>query len=173
MYPVRLGFDVATARIELLLRHGHTAEALLTTVFTAEKTIRRSLKGLIVLRGLKNKHADIILGRRGFDELKKLWPVFDPLGRGLPEIAGQEDWAAIKKAVTMRNKLVHGERTYGLDECRLRATEALAGVKGLRAGLKASTGYAGWKSLPVRRKSRLPWLGDARLGPEYSRSRGA
>ena len=44
MYPVSLGLDEALKRIDKLLTNGHSAEALLTAVFTLEKTMRRSLQ---------------------------------------------------------------------------------------------------------------------------------
>ena len=42
MYPVNLGFDAAKDRIRMLISNGHHCEALLTSVFTLEKTIHRT-----------------------------------------------------------------------------------------------------------------------------------
>ena len=41
MYPVKLGYAEAVQRINALIAHGHDAEALITTAFTVEKTLRR------------------------------------------------------------------------------------------------------------------------------------
>ena len=42
MYSVSLGFESAIARIQSLLDSNFTSEALVTSVFTAEKTLRRT-----------------------------------------------------------------------------------------------------------------------------------
>ena len=44
MYPLRVGFKEALNRIGALLSNGHDAEALVTSVFTLEKLMRRSVK---------------------------------------------------------------------------------------------------------------------------------
>ena len=51
MYPVSLGVNEARSRIEGLLKNGHHAEALLTSVFTVEKTLKRTLKYIMIRRG--------------------------------------------------------------------------------------------------------------------------
>ena len=67
MYPVRLGFGTAKKRIVTLVENGHHAEALLTSVFTFEKIIHRTLKQLIVSSGFRSKDAKILLSQiQGF-----------------------------------------------------------------------------------------------------------
>lgn len=61
MYPVRLGIDVAKNRINSLIENGHQAEALLTAVFTFEKTLHRTLKQLIVSSGFRSKDANQLI----------------------------------------------------------------------------------------------------------------
>lgn len=43
MYPVSIGYAGAIQRINDLMSNGHHAEALVTTAFTVEKTLRRTL----------------------------------------------------------------------------------------------------------------------------------
>jgi hypothetical protein len=47
MYPVTIGYAGAVQRINDLISNGHNAEALVTTAFTVEKTIRRTLRQLL------------------------------------------------------------------------------------------------------------------------------
>lgn len=73
LYPISLGFDEAVNRIEALLNNGHDAEALVTSVFTLEKTMRRSLKIAILSRGFSLKQSQRFTERKGFNELKEMW----------------------------------------------------------------------------------------------------
>lgn len=84
MYPVSLGFAEAQRRINSLLRNGHAAEALVTSVFTVEKTLRRTLKQLIISAGFTSRQATRILKEyRGLKSLKDHWDLFDPANRKL------------------------------------------------------------------------------------------
>lgn len=65
MYPISVGFQSALDRIKLLIENGHHAEALVTSVFTFEKIVMRSLRGAITARGFTSKQADRIIGRSG------------------------------------------------------------------------------------------------------------
>lgn len=65
MYSVTMGFDAAMDRIKSLLKQSYNSEALVTSVFTAEKTLRRTLRHLVVSAGFISRHADEILRRRG------------------------------------------------------------------------------------------------------------
>ncbi len=67
MYPVKLGFDEAIRRARSLIDNGHHAEALVSAVFTVEKTLRRSLRFAIVARGFTSGQADKIIGRSGLE----------------------------------------------------------------------------------------------------------
>ena len=156
MYPVRLGHDVAIGRIERLLANGHHAEALVTSVFTVEKVLRRTLKELIVSAGFTSKAANRLMKR--FDEFQKtreVWWCFDPAGEALPSIIGTRHWQAISPSVTMRNKLVHGERTYSLSECESRANELLEALRQIESTFQKRYGYSGWNNNSVRRVGKL------------------
>lgn len=157
MYPVSLGYAQAVARIQQLLTNGHSAEALLTSVFTFEKTLRRSLKYCIVARGFTSTQSEEILGRRGFQELTRLWPCFAPRHQTLMAFVGK-NWQHVQPAVTMRNKLVHGERVFKLAECNSAATQVLDALNDFRNQLQANVGFDGWSRVHIRRAAKLTWL---------------
>ena len=77
MYPVRLRFNAVTDRIEALMTNEHSAEALVTSVFTFEKLMKRSLRRAIVARGFSVAQADKLLDRDGFDALVSKWDIFE------------------------------------------------------------------------------------------------
>jgi hypothetical protein len=156
MYPVTLGFSEAEARIRRLIKNDHPAEALLTSVFTFEKTLRRSLKHCVVSRGFTPKSAEEVIGRRGFHELVKLWPCFAPDHKSLASFIGPK-WQHVPSAVTMRNKLVHGERVYKLVECGKAANQVLDALLEFRSQALAHVGFDGWSRVKVRRNARLLW----------------
>ena len=166
MYPVKLGFAAANARIEALLKNGHDAEALVTAVFTAEKTLRRTLRQLVVSAGFISKMADRICGNlRGLDAVKSAWEIYDPKHRKLLDIFTEADWKVLKDASEMRNKLVHGERVYSLASCRSTAMEVLASLGNIKAALDAEYGYSGWVRGKVRRQSQLHKDPKVRISP--------
>ncbi len=119
MYPISLGFEEAESRIRLLLKNGHYAEALVTAVFTFEKTLFRALRSCIIARGFSSKHADLLLKKNsGFENLKDLWECFSKDYKTLPETVGNR-WSDVVNAKGMRNKLVHGQLVYKLKDCEL------------------------------------------------------
>lgn len=156
MYPVSIGFDQALARIEGLLKNGHDAEALVTSIFTFEKLMKRSLRKAIIARGFSRQQADKIMGRDGFDKLADIWPVFERLHRTLAQILGN-DWQAIPLAKEMRNKLVHGIKVYDLEECRLKANEVLTALRALHDFVSQDYRSDPWKE-QVRPKAELQWV---------------
>lgn len=156
MYPVSLGYGTAKQRISDLMSNGHHAEALVTTAFTVEKTLRRTLRHVVVSCGFQSKMAEkIVEGLRGLDAIKRAWELYDPQHRGLPSVVGNADWNIFQTTATMRNKMVHGERVYDLAHCQRQATDALAALDRLKATLDAEYGYSGWNRLRVRKVSRL------------------
>ncbi len=157
MYPVTLGYDEAVRRIKKLSSNGHHAEALITAVFTTEKTIRRTLRFMAVSRGFTSKHSDLLFHKKGFKDIKDVWPCFDREHRTLPEIIGTH-WQHIDKAVTMRNKMAHGERVYPLKECREQTDRVLLGLNALQQRLKHDYQFDGWSRAPTRIKPRLQWI---------------
>ncbi len=84
MYPVTLGYEAAMARINTLLSSGHETEALVTVVFTTEKTLRRTLRQIIVSAGFMSRIGDkIVGGLRGLEAIKTGWELYDPQHRKL------------------------------------------------------------------------------------------
>ena len=156
MYPVRLGYATAVKRIRRLLRNRHHAEALVSAVFMVEKTLRRTLRQLVVSAGFTSKMADRVVGNlRGLDAVKGSWDLYDPANRKLVDLLPSADWQTFKSCAEMRNKLVHGERVYDLEECRLRAQEVLLALDGLRTRFATEYGYDGWTTASRRSKPRL------------------
>jgi hypothetical protein len=156
MYPVRLGIKTAEKRIRALLKNGHHAEALLTAVFTFEKTIHRTLKQLMVSSGLRSKDAEKLLENiQGFNRQKNIWACFDPQNRSLPELIDNKHWQHVNKAVKMRNNLVHGARAYNLDLCKNVTEEILALITHTIERFEAHYGYDGWSRITVRINSKL------------------
>lgn len=156
MYPVRLGYSTAIARINELLSNGHDAEALVTAVFTAEKTLRRTLRQLVVSAGFISTIADKIIGNlRGFDSLKNSWEIYDPNHRKLTDLITPADWKVFKDASEMRNKLIHGERVYSLIACRKSANDVLVALNNVKSFFDTEYGYSGWAIARSRRSSEL------------------
>lgn len=156
MYPVSLGYGVAKQRINALLANGHDAEALVTTAFTIEKTLRRTLRQIIVSAGFWSTVADkIVSNHGGLKRLKEAWELYDPAHRPLTSIIAAADWNIFQTTATMRNKMVHGERVYALADCQRQANDALAALDRAKAALDAEYGYSGWASHSPRRTSHL------------------
>jgi hypothetical protein len=158
MYSARLGYDEAVHRISKLQRDGHHAEALITSAFTFEKTIRRSLRYFAIARGFTSKHANLLLHNTGFHNMKELWPCFEYQHRTLAESVGNNEWQHVPAAVTMRNKLAHGEMVYNLDECRKYTVHVMAAMNALRVNLKNELGIDAWLPLRRRIKPQLAWI---------------
>lgn len=156
MYPVKLGFDEAMNRIKNLIKNGHHAEALLTSVFTFEKVLHRTLKQLMVSAGFRSKDANLLLKKtQGFNNQKEIWPIFEPSNRKLPEIIGNKYWQHVGKAVKMRNNLVHGSRVYNLTECKEAAEQIIALLDQTVDKFNREYGYDGWRRVSVRIKAVL------------------
>jgi hypothetical protein len=156
MYPVRLGIGQAKQRVRRLLRNGHCAEALLTAVFTFEKTIHRTLKQLIVSAGFTNKSADKLLKNfRGLEHQIDVWSCFDPDGRSLPTAIGSAHWQHINAARTMRNRMVHGAQAYDLQQCRTYAERVLDLIDDTVASFNEAYSFDGWSNVCIRHKSKL------------------
>lgn len=155
MYPVSIGYAGAVQRIKYLINNGHDAEALVTTAFTVEKTIRRTLRQLVVSAGFRSIDAEkIVKGLGGLERLKDTWELFDPKHRKLPGFIG-DDWATFVETAKMRNKLVHGERVYNLADCRTAANNTLDALDRLKAAFDTEYGYSGWDRPRARRVSHL------------------
>src|SRR6266571_2036592 len=118
MYSVKLGFDAAIERIESLLEANFNSEALVTSVFTAEKTLRRTLRQLMVSSGFISAHAVAQLKQlRGLHAVAQAWRYYDPRHTTLPQVIGNQDWQVFTTGADMRNKLIHGTRVYTSAAC--------------------------------------------------------
>ncbi len=156
MYPVKLGFDAAIERIEKLSSNGHHAESIVTSVFTAEKTFRRTLKQLIVSCGFKSTIADKIINKlRGLDAIKTAWEYYDPDHKKLTDIISQQDWKTLKDNAERRNHLVHGIRVYSLVLCEKETENVVESLKNIKIVFEEKYGYSGWTSITIRKISKL------------------
>jgi hypothetical protein len=156
MYPVTIGYAGATQRINDLISGGHHAEALVTTAFTVEKTLRRTLRQLVVSAGFISPYAEkIVRSLGGLAAIKDAWETYDPRHRKLTDLVAQADWATLVNTSQMRNKLVHGERVFKLADCQQQATDTLAALNRVKGMLDTEYGYSGWARLKVRKLTRL------------------
>ena len=156
MYPVKLGYKTAINRINRLIKNGHHPEALVTSMFTVEKTLRRTLRQIVVSAGFASKQADKIVGNlRGLDALKNAWELYEPNNKKLTDIISQEDWKIFKDTATMRNKMVHGERVYELETCKREAEKVLKALDKLKTDFDELYGYSGWETFSKRIKPQL------------------
>jgi hypothetical protein len=156
MYSVRLGFEEAIKRIQELAKNGHFAESLVTSTFTAEKTIRRTLRQLVVSAGFKSTIADKILNNiRGLEALKKNWEFYEPNHMKLTDIISSEDWKIIKDNSERRNDLVHGTRVFSLSLCKTETTKNIAALSNLKRTFDNTYGYSGWTKTAIRKHSKL------------------
>jgi len=166
MYPVKLGYPAAIARINMLLANSHEAEALVTSVFTAEKTLRRTLRQIIVSAGFISQISDRIIGRlHGLETVKNAWDLYDPNHRKLTDLISASDWKTIKSASEMRNKLVHGERVYSVQACSQTASDALLALDNIKNTLDTEYCYSGWATAKARRISTLHSDPKVRIAP--------
>jgi len=156
MYPVKLGFDAATDRIQSLSKNGHHAESLVTAVFTTEKTLRRTLKFLIVSCGFKSVIANKIINTvRGLDAIKNSWEFYEPNHKKLTDILDPQDWEVIGRCASMRNHLVHGIKVYTLDLCKKETKNVLKSLRKIKKILEDNYGYSGWTFMRIRKESKL------------------
>lgn len=156
MYPVSLGYAEAVKRINALLKNGHNAEALLTSVFTVEKTLHRTLKQLIVSAGFPSKQAEALISQfKGMEKAKQVWPCFDPRHEALSTFVAPPTLKTIAEAQTMRNKLVHGTAVFSQAVCEATARAVLVALDDLKKSLDVRYGFNGWTKVSVRRTSRL------------------
>lgn len=156
MYPVSLGYPEAIKRINKLLSNGHHAEALLTSVFTVEKTLHRTLKQLIVSAGFPSKQAQALLERfRGIESIKQVWPCFDPRHEKLADFLTQPTLKTLTEAQTMRNRMVHGTTVYNLSLCETTARAVLQVLADIKVAFDNRYGFNGWERVSVRYTSKL------------------
>ncbi len=156
MYPVKLGFEGAKERINKLLENNHYAESLVTSVFTAEKTVRRTLRQLIVSSGFKSTIANKIISRlSGIYQLVEAWEIYDPQHRKLTKIVKSNDIEIIKLAAQKRNKLIHGEQVFKLELCKEETLKVIRALDNIKNCFDEEYGYSGWTNISTRKISML------------------
>lgn len=156
MYSVRLGYENAIKHINQLIENKHYAEAFVVTVFTVEKTLRRTLNQLIVSSGFSTKIAKKILKKiRGIESIKNNWIFYDPKHRRLLDIIGEDNWRQIKKYSEMRNDFAHGGYVHSLKNCEDATHELLSILSDIKMKFKKNYGFSGWERLAPRPKSYL------------------
>ncbi len=156
MYSARLGYKNAIKRINKLLENDHPAEAFVVTVFTVEKTFRRTLNQLIVSTGFSTKMTKKMLKKiRGLEAIKENWQFYDPHHKSLIEVIGGNNWNKIHNYSIMRNKFVHGIQVYNLKTCRDSTEDLLLILNQVKQLLHEKYGFSGWEKLSVRNKSNL------------------
>jgi hypothetical protein len=158
MYSVRLGFRAALKRIGALKRNKYNAEALVTSVFTLEKLMRRSLRLAILARGFTSNQTTRLIGRKAFNDIKEMWDIFDRHHRKLEMMIGNNEWQHVPKAVEMRNKLVHGRQVFKAQNCDAHTKHVLAALRKLHREICSDYGSDPWTVLKARKKSKLQWL---------------
>jgi hypothetical protein len=156
MYPVKLGYTEATKRVHSLIKNGHHAEALLTAMFTVEKTLYRTLRQLVVSAGFPSTQADVLMNKfKGIENIKQVWVCFDPKNEALAKFISQADLKTIMDTQTMRNNMVHGKTVYKLSECEEKAKEVLKALDNIRKLLEDRYGFDGWSTVKRRIKNTL------------------
>lgn len=156
MYSVRLGYSSAISRISTLVKNKHHAESFVTTVFTIEKTIRRVLTELIISAGFKSKFARKYVKQiNGISRLIAYYEFYDPDNRNFDTLFGRENRLQINDWATMRNRIVHGERVYGIDVLKKATNDALIVLEHIKTKSNDHFGFNGWDRLSVRVHSRL------------------
>ena len=156
MYPVSLGYPEAVKRVRTLLKNGHDAEAMLTSVFTLEKTLYRTLRQLVVSAGFPSVQADHLMAKfRGIENIKQIWACFDPQNEGLQSFLPKATLLAITAAQTKRNSLVHGKAVFKLADCRQATEEVLQALEEVRTLMDERYGFDGWSKMTRRIKNKL------------------
>lgn len=156
MYPVKFGYNDAVKRVCALIKNGHVAEALLTAMFTVEKTLYRTLRQLVISSGFPSTQADVLMGKfKGIENIKSVWSCFDPKHQKLSDFIKPSTLKSIADAQTMRNKLVHGIAVYSQTNCQVTANDVLTALDDLRNTLDQRYGFDGWSAMKRRIKSTL------------------
>lgn len=158
MYPISLGLDAAILRIKKLNENGHHAEALLTSVFTYEKTLKRSVRIAIFARGFSSRQADLLMKKGGLQSLIELWPIFDIEHMPFEQVIGQASYQLLKRASKMRNNLVHGSSVFKLDACKDLSLILLDQIRILQGLVLSRYGRDPWSKIQGKRTASLQWI---------------
>lgn len=156
MYPISKGYPEAVKRVRALLSNEHYAEAMLTSVFTLEKTLYRTLRQLVVSAGFPSVYADQLMSSfRGIEKIKQVWACFDPSHENLADFIPKHILQTIQAAQKKRNDLVHGKKVFKGIECQQTAEDVLSAMDEVRKILDVRYGFDGWSKMKRRVKSKL------------------
>lgn len=156
MYPVKYGYQEAVRRINALIENEHHAEALVTSVFTIEKTLRRTLRALIISSGFPSSQATILMSKfDGLNKIKDVWSCFDTSHKKLTDFLPPTTIQAMAETQTKRNHLVHGVKVYKLSECKQEAEKALSVLDIIVTEFNNRYGFDGWTKIKGRKISTL------------------
>lgn len=156
MYPLRMPYRKVRSRLKALVKDGYCSEALVTSVFTAERLLRRTLVQLVVSAGFTSSDAfRIVQKMSGLVAVKESWSLYDPKGRTLVQVIGNPTWHVLRAAAKMRNDMVHGLRTYSYASCKRKARELIEVIDMLKDQLETTHEFDGWGMHRKRRVSVL------------------
>jgi hypothetical protein len=158
MYPTRIGFQSVIERINQLRTNGHSAEALVTSIFTLEKLIRRSLRVALISRGFTSSQVERLLKRKGFKDLNEMWDIYDRKFEKLSTILGQPLWTHMNRAVEMRNQMVHGNRVFDLNVCENYTVHVVEALEQLHKEITRRFERDPWQKMKIRKVPQLSWL---------------
>jgi len=145
MYPLRMPYRKVRSRLKNLVKDGYASEALVTSVFTAERLLRRTLVQLVVSAGFTSNDAfRIVQKMNGLMAVKKAWSLYDPKRRALVQVIGNHTWQQLQEAAKIRNDMVHGMRTHSQGTCKRRARELIDAIDTMKEQLKAAYEFDGW-----------------------------
>jgi hypothetical protein len=156
MYPLRMPYRKVRSRLRNLVEDGYASEALVTSVFTAERLLRRTLVQLVVSAGFTSNDAfRVVQKMNGLMAVKEAWSLYDPKSRTLVQVIGNATWQQLQEAAKIRNDMVHGMRTYSQGTCKRRVHELLAAIDTMKEQLKTAYEFDGWGMHRKRRVSAL------------------
>ena len=69
-----------------------------------------------------------------------------------------KDWQPLKEAVTMRNKIVHGEAVYSRDDCNDSCGDVLKALGLMHDAIVDSYFEDTWKKQTLRATPKVKWL---------------
>lgn len=156
MYPLRLPYKKVRSRLKNLIKDGYSSEALVTSMFTVERILRRTLIQLVISAGFTTNQAFRIIARlNGLQAIKEVWTIYDPKNRTLTQILTNTIWQNLRETAKMRNGIIHGTVTYSQSKCKKKAQEIIDILDIIKEKLYATYGYHGWGGLSKRRSAVL------------------
>ena len=145
MYRTQLTYRQVRARLEKLITDGYPCEALVTSVFTAERMLRRTLVRLAVSAGFTSEQAlRLVAGLGEIEAVEEVWSLLDPNERALVDVIGTANWRIVREAVKTRSDMANGLFPISLRQCTRRAHDLIGALDHTGAQLRNVYGYDGW-----------------------------